>query len=261
MKNTTQKTEDKTELFEKMPIPQALKSMIIPTIIGQIIVLIYNMADTFYVGRTNNPLMVAGISLLLPVFNITLCLAGLAGIGGGTLVSRLLGKNQEEEAKRVSAFSLYLAMSIAGIFSVGMGLFMQPMLHFLGAGENTLRYAEQYAFWVIVLGAIPTVLSNVMSTLIRSIGHSKSAGFGIALGGVLNMILDPLFMFVLLPKGYEVMALVLPHSYAVFVESSDWNVWNRVVAGDGGYIDRDFVVLYLLEISTEIENGFLSRLN
>ena len=196
---------DRKEIFESIPVPSALRVMIVPAVISQLIVLIYNMADTFYVGQTGNPYMVAGTSLILPVFNITLCLAGLAGIGGGSLISRLLGQNREDEARRVSAFALRLSLCVAAVFSIGMGLFMRPVLEFLGAGENTYRYASQYALCVIVLGGIPTVLSNVLSNLIRSIGRSRQAGNGIALGGILNIALDPLFMFVLLPDGYEVL--------------------------------------------------------
>ena len=201
------KTESNKELFEKMPVGEALRAMVVPTIISQLIVLIYNMADTFYVGKTNNPYMVAGTSLILPVFNITLCLAGIAGIGGGALISRLLGKNMEDEAKKVSAFSLYLSIGVAAAFSAAMAVFMRPLLELLGAGENTYAYARQYAFCVIVLGAVPTVLSNVMSNLLRSTGCSREAGIGITLGGLLNILLDPLFMFVVLPDGYEVLGV------------------------------------------------------
>ncbi|HIR14091.1 MAG TPA: cation transporter [Candidatus Choladousia intestinavium] len=179
--------------------------MIVPAVISQLIVLIYNMADTFYVGQTGNPYMVAATSLILPIFNITLCLAGLAGTGGGALISRLLGEHREEEAERVSVFTICLAVFTAAVFSVGIGIFMNPLLKLLGAGENTYEYAGQYAFCVIVLGGIPTVLSNVLSNLIRSIGCSKVAGKGIILGGLLNIALDPLFMFVLLPDGCEVL--------------------------------------------------------
>ena len=196
---------DQERIFESLSVPSALRVMIVPAVISQLIVLIYNMADTFYVGQTNNPYMVAAAALILPVFNITLCLAGLAGIGGGALISRLLGENREEEARRVSVFSLYLAILIAAVFALGMGIFMKPLLNLLGAGENTYEYARQYAFCVIVAGGIPTVLSNVLSNLIRSIGYSRQAGTGIVLGGLLNIALDPLFMFVLLPHGYEVL--------------------------------------------------------
>lgn len=194
-----------TRIFRDMPIPAALGKMILPAVVSQLIVLIYNMADTFFVGQTGDPYMVASTSLILPVFNITLCLAGLSGVGGGSLISRLLGLSREEEARRVSAFSLWLGVFIAVIFALGTALFMDPLLELLGAGANTYPYARQYAFCVIVLGGVPTVLSNVLSNLIRSIGRSREASAGIILGGLLNIALDPLFMFVLLPSGHAVL--------------------------------------------------------
>lgn len=196
---------DQRQVFENLPVSSALRTMVVPAVISQLIVLIYNMADTFYVGQTGNPYMVAATSLILPVFNITLCLAGLAGTGGGALISRLLGGKKEEEARRVSAFSLWLGVGIAAVFSIGIALFMEPLLIMLGAGENTYEYARQYAFCVIVAGGIPTVLSNVMANLVRSTGQSRKASAGIVLGGALNIVLDPFFMFVLLPDGCEVL--------------------------------------------------------
>lgn len=200
--------QDKNKaIFESMPVHEAVRTMALPTIISQLIVLVYNMADTFYLGRTNNPFMVAGVSLILPVFNICLSLAGLAGVGGGALISRLLGAGDAKEAEKVSAFSISLAIATTAVFSVGMLLFMNPILRLLGASGNTLTYAAQYSFCVIVLGGIPTVLSNVMANLLRSVGESGKAGFGIAMGGVLNILLDPLFMFVLFPRGFEVLGV------------------------------------------------------
>ena len=198
-------SKEQEDVFRNLPVSKALFKMILPAVASQLIVLIYNMADTFFVGQTNNPYMVAGTSLILPVFNISLCLAGLAGIGGGSMISRLLGQEREDEAKKVSVFSLYLAIGIAALFSLSMGLFMEPILNILGAGDNTHDYARQYATCVIVIGGVPTVLSNVLSNLIRSIGRSKEASAGIILGGLLNIALDPLFMFVLMPEGSEVL--------------------------------------------------------
>lgn len=125
-------TPTQEELFSSLPVPVALRRMILPAAISQIIVLIYNMADTFYIGRTDNPYMLAGASLILPVFNMLLCLASLAGIGGGTLISRLLGAGQPQEARKVSAFSFYLAILLSLAFSVGLRVFMDPALRFLG---------------------------------------------------------------------------------------------------------------------------------
>ena len=201
----TKSRSSQEDIFRDLPIPTALRMMILPAVISQLIVLIYNMADTFFVGQTGNPYMVAATSLILPVFNITLCLAGLAGIGGGTLISRLLGRQDHEEARKVSAFSIWLGIGIAAVFALGIAIFMEPVLDLLGAGENTYTFAKQYALCVIVVGGIPTVLSNLLANLIRSTGRSKEASTGIVLGGLLNIALDPFFMFVLLPDGYEVL--------------------------------------------------------
>ena len=171
----------RNELFATQPVPVALRKMIVPAAVSQIIVLIYNMADTFYIGRTGDPYMLAGASLILPVFNMLLCLSSLAGVGGGTLISRLLGAREEAEARKVSVFSFYLGLVLAVAYGAGLGLLMEPALRFLGAGDTIIVYARQYAFCVIVLGAVPTVLSNVLSNLVRSVGLSKEAGFGISL--------------------------------------------------------------------------------
>ncbi len=193
------------EIFESWPIPKALTELALPMIFGQLIILVYNLADTFFIGRTNNPLMVAGISLLLPVFNISITFANLFGIGGGTLISRLMGAGRDDEAKTVSAFSFYMTVLSAGIFSLTMFAFMDLVLRMLGASNDTLPFARQYTFCVIVLGAVPTILSMTLSNFLRSIGYAKQAGFGVSMGGIINIFLDPLFMFVLLPKGYEVL--------------------------------------------------------
>ena len=185
-------------------MPRAVRTMAVPTIISQLIVLIYNMADTFFIGRTNDPYMVAGASLILPFFNITLSLSGLAGVGGGALISRLLGEKRTEEARKVYSFCVWLALFVSALFSLGTLLFMRPVILLLGAGEDTYAYASSYAFFVIVCGGVPTVLSNMLSSLLRSVGASKKAGLGITVGGLINIALDPLFMFVLLPDGMEI---------------------------------------------------------
>lgn len=198
---------DNKAIFETLPIAQAVRIMAVPTIFSQIIVLIYNMADTFYLGQTNNPYMVAGVSLILPIFNITLSLVGLTGVGGGALISRLIGVDQFEEAKKVSSFTFYLSILTTALFSILLLIFIKPVLLLLGASDNTFIYARQYLFFVVIIGGIPTVLSNVIANLLRSIGISKEAGFGITMGGILNIILDPIFMFVILPRNYEVLGV------------------------------------------------------
>lgn len=192
------------DLFENVPVARAVRTMAIPTVIGQLIVLIYNMADTFFIGRTNNPFMVAGASLILPVFNISLSIASIAGVGGGAMISRLLGEKRTDEAKKVFSFSVWFSSAMALLFSIIMIVFMRPLLSVLGAGEETYGFARSYALCVIVAGGVPTIMTNVLSNFVRSIGESKKAGFGVTLGGIVNIALDPLFMFVLLPDGKEI---------------------------------------------------------
>ena len=187
-----------------MPVPKAVATMAIPSIFGQLIILIYNMADTFFVGRAGNPFMIAGASLILPAYNICISLASIAGVGGGALISRLLGQYRDTEAKRVFSFCVYLSAGLAFSFSVMMFLFMRPILTLLGAGDNTYSYAKAYATCVIVAGGLPTILSMALSNLVRSIGESQKASIGVMLGGIINIALDPLFMFVILPEGMEV---------------------------------------------------------
>jgi len=203
MKNTKERTGTK-EIFETKPVPAALAKMALPTIVSQLITLIYNIADTWFIGRTNNPYMVAASSLVLTIFMMTTALANLFGVGGGSLVVRLLGKGEEHEAKRVASFSLAMGAGAALLFSVMCLIFMNPLLYLLGASDNTIGYAKQYLLFVVVIGGIPTVLANIMSSMVRNIGYSKEAGFGLGMGGLLNVILDPIFMFVIFPDGYQV---------------------------------------------------------
>lgn len=193
-----------TALFETMPVPEAVRTMAVPAVIGQLIILIYNMADTFFIGRTNNPDMVAAASLILPVFNISLSIASLAGVGGGALISRLLGEDRKPEAKRVCSFSIFFSLLVAALFSLAVLIFMRPLMSLLGADADTMDFARYYALCVIVIGGVPTIMANVFSNLVRSVGESGKAGFGITMGGVINILLDPIFMFVLMPKGKEI---------------------------------------------------------
>lgn len=203
MKTINENTETK-ELFETKPVSYALAKMAIPTIVSQLITLVYNIADTWFIGQTNNPYMVAASSLVLTIFLMTAAIANLFGVGGGSLVVRLLGSKDEEEAKKVASLSLVLAAGTSLLFSVLCFICMNPLLRLLGASDNTIGFARQYLMFVVVIGGLPTVLANTMSAMVRNIGYSKEAGLGLGMGGILNVILDPIFMFVIFPDGYEV---------------------------------------------------------
>lgn len=195
---------DKTELFETMPVGKALLTMAVPTIVSQLITMIYNLADTFFIGMSNDPYKVAAASVVGVLFFMLNALANLFGVGGGSLLSRLLGEKREQDARRVGAFSIYGSLMLAAVYSLVCFLFTQPLARLLGASDNTIDYASSYLFWVVVIGGIPSTVGLTMSHLLRSAGYSKESAFGLALGGISNTLLDPLFMFVILPAGNEV---------------------------------------------------------
>ena len=195
---------DKTELFETMPVGRALLTMAVPTIISQLITMIYNLADTFFIGMSNDPYKVAAASVVGVLFFMLNALANLFGVGGGSLLSRLLGEKREDDARRVGAFSIYGSLAIAAVYSLVCFLFTEPLARLLGASDNTIGYASSYLRWVVVIGGIPSTMGLTMSHLLRSAGYSKESATGLAIGGISNIILDPLFMFVLLPEGNEV---------------------------------------------------------
>lgn len=196
-------------MFERMPVGKALLTMAIPTIISQMITMIYNLADTFFIGKSNDPYKVAAASLVGVLYFMLNSLANLFGVGGGSLLSRLLGEKREDDARRVGAFSVYGSVVIAAIYSLVCLLFTEELARLLGASDNTVGYASDYLFWVVAIGGIPSTLGLTMSHLLRSAGYSKEAGTGLAIGGISNIILDPLFMFVLLPAGNEVTGAAL----------------------------------------------------
>ena len=197
-------TQDKKELFESMPIPKALATLAVPTIISQMISVIYNMVDSFFIGRTGDPLKLAATSLSLTVMLLCISFANLFGVGGGSLIARLMGARREDEAKSVCAFSIYGAAGVALLYSCLVGIFLEPLMRLLGASDDTIGYSKQYVFYVVVIGCVFQTLSLVLAFLLRNTGNSGKASMGLSGGGILNMFLDPLFMFVILPKGMEV---------------------------------------------------------
>ena len=191
----TMENEEEQYLFEKMPVPRAVATLAVPTIISQVVTMIYNLADTFFVGQLGDPLMVAAVSLVSPWFNLLTALGNLFGLGGSGLISRMMGLKKHEDIKYVSAFSIWGGAAVTLLFSILTYLFRGPLLNFLGASPDTYSYAEDYLRWVVVFGGVPTMASLALGHLLRSEGHAKQASAGMMFGGILNVILDPVFIF------------------------------------------------------------------
>ena len=188
-------------LFEDAPVWRAVTSLVVPTVISQVISVIYNMADTFFIGQIGDRNQVAAASLCLPMFIFMTGVANLFGIGGASLIARSLGVGDRDKARRTGAFSIWTAIGVAFVYGIVILLVRPVLLPAVGADEETYEFCNQYLIWTVCIGAVPSVLNQVLAHLVRSEGHSAQASFGLALGGVLNIILDPIFIF---PLGLEI---------------------------------------------------------
>ncbi len=182
-------------LFREMPVRRAVLSLAVPTVISQLITLIYNVADTFFIGQLNDPRQVAAATVAVPLFMMLTALSNLFGIGGASRVSRCFGQGDEEGARRSSVFSIWSAATVALAYGLLVLLISPWLLPLLGTKSDTYAFCKSYVLWTVTVGALPTVMNATLAHLIRTEGYSKQAGFGVALGGILNILLDPLFIF------------------------------------------------------------------
>lgn len=182
-----------TELFANAPVPKAVISNIIPSIISMIMVLLYNLADTFFIGQTKNAYMVAAVSIATPVFLIFMAVGMLFGIGGTSLISRMLGEGKEEKAKNTSAFCFWTGLTIGVLALVFIWIFVKPICNLVGASDDTMEYASQYLN-IVAVGIPFLIVSNTFSNVIRSEGKAKTAMAGMIIGNMVNIVLDPVMI-------------------------------------------------------------------
>lgn len=192
--------EEKVLLFEKTPIPKAVAKLAIPTILSSLVMVFYNLADTFFVGMLNDSVQNAGVTLAAPVLLAFNAINNLFGVGGSSMMSRALGRKDYTTVRRSSAFSFYCSVFCGILFSVICFILWEPLLILLGASETTMAATSGYMQWTVLCGATPAILNVVMAYLVRSEGASLHASIGTMSGCILNMILDPIFI---LPWGFN----------------------------------------------------------
>lgn len=164
---------DNTELFEHMPVSKAVITLIIPTVISQIITVVYNMADTFFIGQMNDPNQVAAATLAMPPFVMLTGIANLFGIGGSSLISRSLGTGDREKAKKCAAFSIWSAAAISFLYGIIMYLIRPVIFPLLGTDGNTYGYCSNYVLWTITIGGTPTVLNACLAHLKETVAYGQ----------------------------------------------------------------------------------------
>ncbi len=185
-----------TELFENAPVPKAVISNIIPSIISMIMVLLYNLADTFFIGQTKNAYMVAAVSIATPVFLIFMAVGMLFGIGGTSLISRMLGEGKGDKAKNTSSFCFWTGLVIGVIAMALIWIFVEPVARLVGASADTMEYTCQYLN-IVAIGIPFLIVSNAFSNIIRAEGKAKTAMSGMIIGNLMNIVLDPIMILLL----------------------------------------------------------------
>ena len=183
--------DDKTILFEQTPVPKAVMQLAVPTILSSLVMVIYNLADTYFVGMMNNPVQNAAVTLAAPVLLAFNAVNNLFGVGSSSMMSRALGRRDYESVRRSSAFGFYCALFFGLLFSVLCTVGLNPLLILLGADANTMDATAGYLRWTVLLGAAPAILNVVMAYMVRSEGSSLHASIGTMSGCLLNIIRTP----------------------------------------------------------------------
>ncbi len=196
-------TKDRITLFEETPIPKAVAKLAVPTILSSLVMVLYNLADTYFVGMLGDPVENAGVTLAAPVLLAFNAVNNLFGVGSSSMMSRALGRRHYETAYKSSAFGFYCALIFALIFSAGCTIFKGQLLSLVGADDTTYSATYGYMFWTVSLGAAPAILNVVMAYLVRAEGSAMHASIGTMSGCILNMILDPIFI---MPWGFGMKA-------------------------------------------------------
>ena len=185
-----------TELFEKAPVSQAVLKSALPAMAAMLMVLIYNLADTFFVGQTHDAYQVAAVSLAMPVFLMFMAVGTVFGMGGTSVISRALGQGRTDYAKKVCSFCMWGCVVVGVMMAALFLIFMEPILTMVGASEGTWAYAKSY-LTIVSFGGPFVLISNAFSNIIRTEGKSAEAMMGQLLGNLLNVILDPIMILLL----------------------------------------------------------------
>ena len=186
---------NRKDLFQNAPISKSVFQMAVPTVISSLVLVIYNMADTFFIGQTHDPLQVAAVSLTNAVFVMYMAIAQLLGIGGSAIISILLGMGESEKAKNASSFCFYSSLIFGVIVGIAIILFMNPLLTILGSNHETYQYSKDYLYY-IAIGAPFILLANTFGHAVRGEGASQASMVGGMIGTIVNIILDPVFILV-----------------------------------------------------------------
>lgn len=198
--NSLSEKTDKIILFEQTPIPKAVAKLAVPTILSSLVMVLYNLADTYFVGMCNDPIQNAAVTLAAPVLLAFNAVNNLFGVGSSSMMSRALGRKDYDTVYKSSALGFYCAIISGALFALACFVFNAPLLRMLGANAETMAATGEYLKWTSIYGAVPAILNVVMAYMVRAEGSALHASIGTMSGCFLNIILDPVFI---LPWGLD----------------------------------------------------------
>lgn len=208
--------KDNTLVFSEYKIPKAVATLALPSMLGMLINIVYNLADTFFVGQTNDANQVAAVSVSMPLFMLFIAVGNLFGVGGCAFISRSLGEGKTDKIKSISSFCIYTSIAVGTIVGIIYYFCRTPLLYLVGASDNTISYAADYLSW-IAIGAPATVVAIMAGNLIRGEGAAKQSMVGSIIGQVVNIVLDPIFI---LSKGDRLFFFDLPFGLGMGVSGA-----------------------------------------
>ena len=189
------KNNNKMDLLGNAPVPQALMALGIPIMIGMLINALYNLVDAYFIGGLGESQMGA-ISIAFPLGQVVVGLGLMFGNGAASYLSRLLGRGDREAASKVASTALYSSVCIGAVIIIGTAIFLKPILTMLGATDTIMPYALSYGR-IYVISCIFNVFNVTMNNIVSSEGAAKTTMCALLLGAVLNIGLDPLFIYTL----------------------------------------------------------------
>ena len=229
--------KDNKQVFESYSIPKAVATMAVPSMLGMLINIVYNLADTFFVGQTGDSNQVAAVSVSMPLFLIFIAVGNIFGVGGCAFISRSLGEGRQDRVKKISSFCIYTSILLGIVLGVLFMVFKTPLLYMVGASDNTIGFASDYLKWVAI-GSPSVITAITVCNLVRGEGAAKTSMFGSILGQVVNIVLDPIFI---LSGGDELFGFKMPFGFGLGVAGA------AIATVIGNICSVVFFLLYFLK--------------
>ena len=261
------------DVFEKAPVGRAVLQNVLPAMAAMLMVLVYNLADTFFIGQTRDALQVAAVSLATPVFLLFMAVGSVFGMGGTSVISRAMGEGRRGYAQKVCSFCMWSCVGVGLVMAALFLLSMDHILTLVGASQDTWAYAKSYLTIVSVSGPF-VLIANCYSNVIRAEGQSGRAMMGQLLGNLLNVVLDPLFILVfhweitgaaiatvignVVGAGYYIVYFCRGGS-ALSIRLQDFTVGDKVASGVLAIGVPAALGSFLMSVSSILMNGQMAR--